>query len=93
MDSQRKGSRKEGFIISFLGGTIKDDDNDAVHPEEAPSLVASTITSTAKSKQEEEVGNLDDQSHASTIVSRGFNRLEKFYEECTWVVINKAMQY
>jgi hypothetical protein len=83
MDSQSKGSRKEGYIISFLGTGKDDDDDDDVQPEEAPSLIASTITSTTKSKQEEEMYNLDDQSHASTIISRGLNYLEKFYEECT----------
>jgi hypothetical protein len=84
VDSQSTGSRKDkGYIKSFLGSG-KDDDYDDVQPEEAPSLVASTITSTTKSKQEEEMDNLDDQSHASrsTIISRGLNYLEKFYEEC-----------
>lgn len=85
MDSaaSSKASRKDkGYIISFLGSGNKG--NDGEHNDEAPSLVASSTTGTTKSKEEhEELDNLDDESHASTIISRGLGYLEKFYEECT----------
>eukprot|EP00980_Cylindrotheca_fusiformis_P001916 scaffold437_cov111-Cylindrotheca_fusiformis.AAC.14 len=59
-----------------------------VKTEESPSLIASTTTGTTKSKGEGEHKDQqqtfdDDESHASTIISRGLTYLEKFYEECT----------